>query len=292
MQTTVVGNYPKIPNRPKPARLRQAINRRDRGEITIEELARDRGRGDDRGHPGADRGRASISSPTARCAGTTIRLMSCAISAASRSAGCSATSTPTPTTASRRSPAPSRGESRFSCRDYRFAAENSQKPVKAIITGPYTLAALSLDKHYGSREKLAMALAEELSQRGARRWCDAGAKMIQVNDPVIVFHKDDVDIFARAITRMLDGVERRDRRSTPGSASVAGILPAAAGHCPPTSWASTSSAVATTGTRSSPSRFEKKLGVRHRRRPQHPHGDGASRSSEAIDAGRQRICPA
>src|SRR3972149_1367600 len=40
MQTTVVGNYPKIPNRPRPARLRQAINRRDRGEITGEELAR------------------------------------------------------------------------------------------------------------------------------------------------------------------------------------------------------------------------------------------------------------
>src|SRR3989337_3667906 len=40
MQTTVVGNYPKIPTRPRPARLRQAINRRDRGEITNEELAR------------------------------------------------------------------------------------------------------------------------------------------------------------------------------------------------------------------------------------------------------------
>ena len=40
MQTTVVGHYPKIPNRPRPARLRQAINRRDRGEITSEELAR------------------------------------------------------------------------------------------------------------------------------------------------------------------------------------------------------------------------------------------------------------
>src|SRR2546425_9835657 len=40
MQTTVVGNYPKIPNRPLPARLRQAINRRDRGEITSEEVAR------------------------------------------------------------------------------------------------------------------------------------------------------------------------------------------------------------------------------------------------------------
>ena len=40
MITTVVGSYPKIPNRPRPARLRQAIARLDRGEITPEELAR------------------------------------------------------------------------------------------------------------------------------------------------------------------------------------------------------------------------------------------------------------
>src|SRR3989304_1320394 len=40
MQTTAVGSYPKIPNRPRPARLRRAIARRDRGEITAEELAR------------------------------------------------------------------------------------------------------------------------------------------------------------------------------------------------------------------------------------------------------------
>src|SRR4030067_688571 len=39
MQTTVAGSYPKIPNRPRPARLRQAIARRDPGEITAEELA-------------------------------------------------------------------------------------------------------------------------------------------------------------------------------------------------------------------------------------------------------------
>jgi 5-methyltetrahydropteroyltriglutamate--homocysteine methyltransferase len=39
MQTTVVGNYPKIPNRPRPGRYRNALNKRDRGEITNEELA-------------------------------------------------------------------------------------------------------------------------------------------------------------------------------------------------------------------------------------------------------------
>ena len=38
MIATVIGSYPKIPNRPRPARLRNAINRLDRGDITVEEL--------------------------------------------------------------------------------------------------------------------------------------------------------------------------------------------------------------------------------------------------------------
>ena len=38
MIATVVSSYPKIPNRPSPARLRNAINRFDRGAITEEEI--------------------------------------------------------------------------------------------------------------------------------------------------------------------------------------------------------------------------------------------------------------
>src|SRR3989304_9912273 len=43
MQTTVAGSSPKIPPRPRPARLRQAIARLDRGEITPEERAQVQG---------------------------------------------------------------------------------------------------------------------------------------------------------------------------------------------------------------------------------------------------------
>src|SRR5438105_2323830 len=40
MLVTVVGNYPKIPDRPLPARLRTALARLDSGQITVEELAK------------------------------------------------------------------------------------------------------------------------------------------------------------------------------------------------------------------------------------------------------------
>ena len=38
MIATVIGSYPKVPNRPRPARLRNAINRLDRGAISEAEL--------------------------------------------------------------------------------------------------------------------------------------------------------------------------------------------------------------------------------------------------------------
>jgi 5-methyltetrahydropteroyltriglutamate--homocysteine methyltransferase len=88
---------------------------------------------------------------------------------------------------------------------WQFAQEKSSRPVKAIVPGPYTLATLSADKHYGSREKLALAFAEAL--RGeVEALAAAGCKQIQVNDPVIVFNKDDYGTFHKAITKLLDGI--------------------------------------------------------------------------------------
>jgi 5-methyltetrahydropteroyltriglutamate--homocysteine methyltransferase len=222
MQTTVVGNYPKIPNRPRPARLRQAINRRDRGEITNEELARVADEvtieviqeqveaGVDIITDGQIRWDDDQTYVMRALAGVEIGSLERYLD----------------TNTYYRRPevtGPISWRDPILVRDYLFAAENSSKPVKAIVTGPYTLAALSLDKHYGSREKLAMALAQELRNEVVAL-AQAGAPIIQVNDPVIVFNKEDVDIFAKAITRLLEGVEVETAVYT-WFGSVDGILP-------------------------------------------------------------------
>ena len=223
MQTTVVGNYPKIPNRPRPARLRQAINRRDRGEITNEELTRV---GDEVTveviQEQIDAGLDIVTDGQVRWDDDQTYVMR---NLANVEIGALQRYLDTNTyyrqaeingALSWREP--------ILVRDYLFAVENSTTPVKAIITGPYTLAALSLDKHYGSREKLAMALAEELRNE-VEALASAGAMMIQVNDPVIVFNKDDIDLFSRALTRMLNGVQAETAVYT-WFGSAAGVLPA------------------------------------------------------------------
>lgn len=91
-------------------------------------------------------------------------------------------------------------------RDYTFAAEKSAKPVKPVITGPYTLARLSLDEHYRAVQPLAEALADALNQE-AKALQAAGATHIQFNEPAILQYKDDFTSFASTCRRLVDGLE-------------------------------------------------------------------------------------
>jgi 5-methyltetrahydropteroyltriglutamate--homocysteine methyltransferase len=223
MQTTVVGNYPKIPNRPRPARYRQAINRRDRGEITNEELARV---GDEVTieaiQEQIDAGVDVITDGQVRWDDDQTYIMR---NLANVEIGSLQRYLDTNTyyreaeingAVSWREP--------ILVRDYLFAVENSSRPVKAVITGPYTLATLSQDRYYGGRDKLAMALAEELRNE-VQALANSGVTMVQVNDPVIVFNKDDVGVFTRALTRMIEGINAEIGLYT-WFGSAAGILPA------------------------------------------------------------------
>ena len=204
MIATVVGSYPKIPNKPRPARLRNAINKLDRGAITPEELAQvadevtievlqeqaDAGldlvtdgqiRWDDEQTylAGALEG-VSISG-LIRWFDTNMYYRQPAIE----------------TAIAWRKP--------ITVRDYSFAVEHSAKPVKAVLTGPYTLARLSVDRHYNSVDALALAFAEALNQE-AKALQDAGASLIQINEPAILQFKDDYAAFAAACSRVTDGL--------------------------------------------------------------------------------------
>ncbi len=103
--------------------------------------------------------------------------------------------------------------------------EQQPKPVKAIVPGPYTLAALSLDKHYNVARSWPWPSPTALRPE-VDALAQAGCKHIQVNDPVIVFHKDDYAIFRAAITRLLDGVTGAETGVYTWFGDCAGILAA------------------------------------------------------------------
>ena len=204
MQTTVVGNYPKIPNRPRPARLRQAIARFDRGEISREEL---RAVEDDVTREVIDEqveaGLDLISDGQVRWEDDQTYfargLSGVSINGLVRFFD-SNTYFRQPVV---RGPVAWTGP--ITVDDYRFASGYGPRPVKAVLPGPYTLARLSLDEHYHSLEACAMAYAEALN-REALALQEAGAPIVQLNEPSILKYKMDLPLFRRAIERALDGV--------------------------------------------------------------------------------------
>ena len=222
MLTTVVGNYPKIPNRPRPARLRQALNRFDRKEISADELAAIEDEvtleviqeqveaGLDLVSDGQVRWEDDQTHIARRLSGFSINGLQRYLD----------------TNTYFRQPevvGEVKWQSPILVKDYRFAAEHSSKPVKAIVTGPYTLAALSRDEHYGDRRSLVLAIAEALHQEvlGLQ---EAGAPLVQINEPLILQQKDDLPVLAEALNRMLDGVQMETALYT-WFGSIEGVYP-------------------------------------------------------------------
>jgi 5-methyltetrahydropteroyltriglutamate--homocysteine methyltransferase len=96
--------------------------------------------------------------------------------------------------------------------DLRFAIERAKRPVKAVVTGPCTIAALS---DLGGRDlrrvtlELARALNKELCALAA-----AGAAWVQVDEPALVRNPSvdyprDFDVFGEAMRVLLEGVPGR-----------------------------------------------------------------------------------
>jgi len=88
---------------------------------------------------------------------------------------------------------------------FRFALEQTRHPVKAILTGPYTMMDWSFDEHYGSRETLALALADVIRQE-ASALVEAGARYVQIDEPAISVRPDEIDLAIRAMGVVTEGL--------------------------------------------------------------------------------------
>lgn len=89
--------------------------------------------------------------------------------------------------------------------EFRFAQAVSSRPVKPVITGPYTLAKFSIIENgrYKNFERLvedyAIAVADEI-----KALVGAGADIVQVDEPAILQHREDFDVFSAALRTLFD----------------------------------------------------------------------------------------
>lgn len=88
-------------------------------------------------------------------------------------------------------------------RDYEFTKALTDKPLKFTCTGPHMLTKVLTDRHYGSRPKLAMAVAEVLRKQMEL----IGAEVVQIDEANISGHPEDREWALEAINHVLEGIK-------------------------------------------------------------------------------------
>ncbi|MBS3815343.1 MAG: methionine synthase [Hadesarchaea archaeon] len=90
---------------------------------------------------------------------------------------------------------------------WRFAQDLTDKPVKGVLTGPYTMMDWSFNEHYPNREEACLALAREL-RKEVEALADAGAKIIQIDEPASSARPKELPEFGeKAMRIMTEGID-------------------------------------------------------------------------------------
>ena len=89
---------------------------------------------------------------------------------------------------------------------YKYAQSLTKKPVKGMMTGPYTMCDWSFNEYYPNREALTLAFAQVIHQEAVDLE-KAGAKYIQVDEPAISTRPDELDLAIKAMKIVTDGLK-------------------------------------------------------------------------------------
>jgi len=84
------------------------------------------------------------------------------------------------------------------------------RPVKAIITGPYTMADWSFDLYYGDRRELVLDLARAL-RKEIEEFVKRGAQFIQVDEPALPTRpwREEAELVREALEIMFKGISAK-----------------------------------------------------------------------------------
>lgn len=95
--------------------------------------------------------------------------------------------------------------------DWEYASSISRgRPVKAIITGPYTMVDWSFDLVYGDRRELVLEMARVL-RREVEEFVRRGAHFIQVDEPALPTrpYREEAELVKEALEVLLKGVDAK-----------------------------------------------------------------------------------
>jgi len=88
---------------------------------------------------------------------------------------------------------------------WRFAQKLTQKPVKGMLTGPYTIMDWSFNEHYPDRRATCLALAGVV-RREVEALIEAGCKIVQVDEPALSVRPEELPVAIEALHVVMDGL--------------------------------------------------------------------------------------
>jgi 5-methyltetrahydropteroyltriglutamate--homocysteine methyltransferase len=90
--------------------------------------------------------------------------------------------------------------------DYKFTREYTDRPIKFSFAGPFSLSRRIQNKAYANSADLVRALAQVLNIE-ARALADAGAELLQIDEPFLAGYRDEVTVAVEAINIVTKGVD-------------------------------------------------------------------------------------
>ena len=88
---------------------------------------------------------------------------------------------------------------------WKYAQGLTDRPVKGMLTGPYTIADWSFNEYYPSREAFVMDLARAIHDEAVDLE-RAGAKYIQIDEPALSTRPEEVELASRALGIVTKGL--------------------------------------------------------------------------------------
>jgi len=88
---------------------------------------------------------------------------------------------------------------------WKYAQSLTSKPVKGMLTGPYTIMDWSFNEHYPNRRAVAMAIAREL-RKEVEALIKAGCKIIQIDEPALSVRPEELQVAIDAMAVVTKGL--------------------------------------------------------------------------------------
>ena len=89
---------------------------------------------------------------------------------------------------------------------WRYAQSLTDKPVKGMLTGPYTIVDWSFNEYYPTREAFLMDMARVVHEE-AVDLAKAGARYIQIDEPALSVRPEEMEMAAKAFAIVTDGLD-------------------------------------------------------------------------------------